>query len=101
MGGGRSHSRRLDHHRNKSTQEAQMIEILNFSQAAAALEYKHKQPEPQTLKMTRCHDGVHRCLIEAPKFKSGGFTSTSRDAEYLTEWLSFNLEHILNQKRKG
>lgn len=66
-------------------------QVLNFNQAAALLGYKHKQPEQQTFKLTRCHDGVFRCLIEAPKFRSGGFTSTWTD----------QAEYIINKTRNG
>jgi hypothetical protein len=69
----------------------QLATVLNFPQAAALLGHKHKQPEPQTFKMTRCHDGVFRVLVEAPKFWSGGFTGT---------WTG-QAEYIINPNRNG
>ena len=57
----------------------QLATALNFTQAAALLGHKRKQPEPQTFKLTRCHDGVFRVLIEAPKFRSGGVHSSTAE----------------------
>lgn len=69
----------------------QHAQVLNFTQAAALLGHRHKQPEPQTFKLTRCHDGVWRALVEAPKFQSGGFGGTWTD----------QAEYIINKKRYG
>lgn len=63
----------------------QHASVLNLNEAAALLGYKRKQQEPKTLKLTRCHDGVFRALVEAPRFQGGGFTGTWTDpAEYIT-----------------
>lgn len=69
----------------------QLAQVLNFNQAAALLGYNRNQPEVQAFKLTRCHDGVYRALIEAPKFRSGGFTGTWTDQG----------EYIINPKSYG
>lgn len=69
----------------------QLAQVINFTQAAALLGHKHKQPEPQTFKLTRCHDGVYRALVEAPKFRSGVFTGTWTD----------QAEYFINPNRNG
>lgn len=75
-------------------------QVLTFPQAAALLGHTRKQPEPQTLKLTRCHDGVWRALIEAPKFRSGGFTGKA-DFDAGMEWWVKNHESIINKKDRG
>lgn len=69
----------------------QRAQVLNFTQAAALLGHTRKQPEQQQIRLSRCHDGKWRALIEAPKFRSGGFTGT---------WTE-QAEYIINQKRHG
>lgn len=69
----------------------QFAQVLNFTQAAALLGYMRRRSEPQAVKLTRCHDGVWRLLMQATGFKSGGFTGTWTD----------QAEYIINPKRNG
>lgn len=52
---------------------------------------KAEHKAPRLVKMTRCHDGVWRVLVQAAGFKSGGFTGTWTD----------QAEYVINPKQHG
>lgn len=68
-------------------------EALMFTQRGQEVSTKRKAERkvPQLVKMTRCHDGVWRVLVQATGFKSGGFTGTWTD----------QAEYIINPKHNG
>lgn len=76
-------------------------EALLFTQrgqeVSATRKAEHKAP--RLVKMTRCHDGVWRLLVQAAGFKSGGLTG--HDAGDGTCWWACNIEHIVNEKDRG